>query len=258
MGRTVLLGLSALLVGARGESCVPPPGDATATITASAVGCDQDGQYYEVGAAIPAADCNTCSCAGDDVVECTELTCPVVECSALDTLACQQAGASGCKWMAPGCETPSGYVSRVGCFAQCDADADCAVGSHCEAVWTDPCWDDGDATCDACGAEAQVCVPEVCSFEEDGPEGSTCIGSTVCPPYADCASAGEPGTCQPDADASCGRHACAAGEICVHTFSGPAPPDDDGVDSCVSGLRYSVCDSTSLPCMPGPESRMRW
>lgn len=61
---------------------------------------------------------------------------------------------SGQSFYAPGCQgTP---LANEGCYAPCPQDASCGDGLACKTVGVDPCHDQ---TCDACGAEVELCVP---------------------------------------------------------------------------------------------------
>ena len=114
--------------------------------------------------------CEECTCWGGTVT-CGDsgLWCPVTACTEMTAAECAQS--DSCSWVEPGCDRPEGYNERTGCFAGCEADVSCAAGSHCETLWTNPCW--GDMMCDACGAEASVCVPDVNEPAECSNRGSS-------------------------------------------------------------------------------------
>jgi hypothetical protein len=60
-----------------------------------------------------------------------------------------------CRWLVPGCGDPP--LPAAGCFPAADCAPDgCAAGLLCKTVSYDPCHLKG---CDACGAEARVCLP---------------------------------------------------------------------------------------------------
>jgi hypothetical protein len=81
-------------------------------------------------------------------------TCPA-DCFAIaDEAAC--GGTSGCRWLTPGCSgTP---LPAAGCFpeADCAMDEDCPAERTCQTANYNPCYMQA---CDACGADAQVCLP---------------------------------------------------------------------------------------------------
>jgi hypothetical protein len=62
----------------------------------------------------------------------------------------------GQAFYAPGCGSEQTKLDAAGCYASCAAGAACAAGFTCKAVTTNPCHD---STCDACGAESQLCIP---------------------------------------------------------------------------------------------------
>jgi hypothetical protein len=64
---------------------------------------------------------------------------------------------AACRWLTPGCDMPA--VPMAGCFPvqDCAADMPCATaGQTCQQVSYDPCYN---KPCDACGAQASVCLP---------------------------------------------------------------------------------------------------
>lgn len=79
---------------------------------------------------------------------------------------CQTYGSSstcdadpGCSWRVPGCSasTNAPSLTEAGCFPAADCSVDgCGSWGTCTLVTHDPCWN---ALCDACGAEANVCIP---------------------------------------------------------------------------------------------------
>ncbi len=86
----------------------------------------------------------------------------IVEATSACTVCDQHASADtcaanpACRWLVPGCGEPALPVE--GCFPADDCAADgCDEGETCTTSWHDPCWN---ASCDACGAEVQVCLPD--------------------------------------------------------------------------------------------------
>ena len=58
-----------------------------------------------------------------------------------------------CRWLEPGCGEPA---ATAGCYPAEDCvEGSCGDGQACTTVTYDPCWN---AACDACGAEALVCL----------------------------------------------------------------------------------------------------
>jgi hypothetical protein len=71
----------------------------------------------------------------------------------LDAASCS--ASAGCRWLEPGCGEPP--LPQAGCFAAEDCTQDsCDEGKTCTSAIIDPCWN---SPCDACGAEALVCLP---------------------------------------------------------------------------------------------------
>ncbi|XYH92632.1 hypothetical protein ACMHYB_32740 [Sorangium sp. So ce1128] len=70
-----------------------------------------------------------------------------------------------CQWLVPGCAGEPGppALAAVGCFPSlpCETDKACPAGTLCQEVVVNPCGvSSGDeATCAACGAYKNVCVP---------------------------------------------------------------------------------------------------
>ena len=77
-------------------------------------------------------------------------------CGACDALsdAASCSAAPGCRWLVPGCGEPP--LPSEGCFAAEDCVAGgCDEGETCTLVVINPCWN---SPCDACGADANVCL----------------------------------------------------------------------------------------------------
>lgn len=69
--------------------------------------------------------------------------------------ACAAAGPA-CRWLTPGCDP--GVTVVTGCFPAADC-IDCGDGASCETVSYNPCPPvENGPVCDACGAEAKVCL----------------------------------------------------------------------------------------------------
>ena len=119
-------------------------------------GLDEDCPEGQVCRAVVIDPCladeegNVCDACGQEVHACIpEGTCAVVPGE-------EECGASGCRWLVPGCDEPS--LPRQGCYPaeDCAGDDDCPPGTSCREVAIDPCWNMG---CNACAGPASVCLP---------------------------------------------------------------------------------------------------
>lgn len=64
---------------------------------------------------------------------------------------------SGCRWLVPGCGSGTETVTPEGCYPVDDCTANgCSEGEGCTSTVHDPC---AFSLCNACGAEAKVCLP---------------------------------------------------------------------------------------------------
>lgn len=78
--------------------------------------------------------------------------------------ACASLGPA-CQWLVPGCADEPGppALAAAGCFPSlpCETDKACPAGTLCQEVVVNPCGasSGGEATCAACGAYKNVCVP---------------------------------------------------------------------------------------------------
>jgi hypothetical protein len=61
---------------------------------------------------------------------------------------------ASCRWLAPGCGMSP--IPAAGCFSATNCAGACAPGYACQTVSYNPCYG---KKCDACGAEASVCMP---------------------------------------------------------------------------------------------------
>lgn len=62
-----------------------------------------------------------------------------------------------CRWLVPGCGPEPEVGFAEGCYPAADCTAEtCGEDQECAAVTYDPCWN---SFCDACGAEANLCIP---------------------------------------------------------------------------------------------------
>ncbi len=123
-----------------GESCFYPTNDPCSTIEDSAY-CGEDGTW-----SLSFSTCNPPP--------------PEVFCSALTTEADCASNGPACRWLVPGCAdatVPPPALAEAGCFPSydCAADFECAAGTTCQARVYNPCYN---LDCDACGAEAMLCV----------------------------------------------------------------------------------------------------
>lgn len=77
------------------------------------------------------------------------------DCEGYSSVALCQADVS-CRWLIPGCaEPPSDFA--IGCYPAADCDANsCPLDQACGTVVFNPCFD---SKCNACGADAQICLP---------------------------------------------------------------------------------------------------
>jgi hypothetical protein len=66
--------------------------------------------------------------------------------------------ADGQEYLESGCggDTLGPQLPAHGCYARCPM-MDCEIGYTCKMVVVNPC---PDGTCDACSADAQVCLPD--------------------------------------------------------------------------------------------------
>ncbi len=89
---------------------------------------------------------------GDQWLWHVELSEPCDSCEGIaDAGTC--AANSACRWLEPGCDEPA--VS-AGCYPADDCtEGSCGDGQTCTTASYDPCWN---AACDACGAEALLCL----------------------------------------------------------------------------------------------------
>jgi hypothetical protein len=148
----------------QGLSCNPPPPcpvEAPAEGTPCEVGFGPPvGCVYAMdtacGPAMVAAECVQASPEEPLVWEWIVPTCTPTEpaCASYANSTLCQADAT-CRWLTPGCgDTPSDFPA--GCYAADDCDpASCTAGTSCTTVIYDPCFD---SNCNACAADAQVCL----------------------------------------------------------------------------------------------------
>lgn len=62
-----------------------------------------------------------------------------------------------CRWLTPGCDEGPSVVFDTGCYPIADCTANgCEAEEACTQITFDPCWN---SNCDACGAQANVCLP---------------------------------------------------------------------------------------------------
>jgi hypothetical protein len=67
---------------------------------------------------------------------------------------------TSCRYLAPGCGEANEPVWKVGCYSGFDCAGDCAAGTTCTTVTSNPCLSfcDGCAVCGACGQQVQLCL----------------------------------------------------------------------------------------------------
>lgn len=154
-----------------GFSCNPPPPDCPAELPSIGTACDYDPETFLYPAFCMydtetpcGVESVTVSCASDQGEMVWQFDSPPT-CEATPEQ-CQGYGSPSacdadptCSWRVPGCsessEAPS--LAEAGCFPLADCTTDgCGSWGTCTLVTFDPCWN---SLCNACGAEANVCVP---------------------------------------------------------------------------------------------------
>jgi hypothetical protein len=96
--------------------------------------------------------CQTCDCATDPSLPCTQL---------FDAVSC--GGSANCRWLEPGCGSPA--LAAAGCYGKtavgCSSSTDCAGGRACFQRMINPCTAGGPTagtTCAACGSLLGICL----------------------------------------------------------------------------------------------------
>jgi hypothetical protein len=151
-----------------GSSCNPPP-PCPSELPTEGDECEftpggvPEGCSYEVqtacGPQTAAASCEqTGDLAYEWVITPPECTPTDPDCS-LYTQATLCSSDTSCRWLVPGCEDEPLTPFEAGCFPIADCPADgCGLDQECSSVTYNPCFD---AKCEACAAEATVCLPIV-------------------------------------------------------------------------------------------------